>query len=406
VELSEEGLEQFFSFMKPLLDERQRRLMAGAMARALRRGGQKAVATASKMSSRTVLDGTKEVDAGAGPSERVRREGGGRPRLIDTDPNLLQNLDDLVSPEARGDPMSTLRWTLKSTRQLARTLTDMGHQVSSWTVGQLLHQMGYSLQSTAKQLEGTQHPDRDAQFTHIDREATARLHAGEPVISCDTKKKELVVGKKTNGGKEWQPKGTPEKVDVHDFPDPDVPKAVPYGVYDIGSNEGWMEVGSDHDTAVFAVNAIRRWWETMGKERYPEARRLMITADAGGSNSYRNRPWKRELCRLAQETGLDITVCHYPPGTSKFNKVEHRLFSFITINWRGRPLTSYRTIVELAAATTTSTGLKVRAEWDDAVYEKGIRVSDKEMKALPIEHAEWHGEWNYTVKPTAAHART
>ena len=399
MELSEDGLESFFSFVKPLLDERQRRLMAGAMARALGRGGQKAVVAASKMSSRTVFDGTKEVDAGAGPSERVRREGGGRPRLIDTDPNLLQNLDDLVSPEARGDPMSTLRWTLKSTRQLAKALTDMGHQVSSWTVGQLLHQMGYSLQSTAKQLEGTQHPDRDAQFRHIDQEATARLHAGEPVISCDTKKKELVLGKKANGGKEWQPQGSPDKVDVHDFPTPTVPKAVPYGIYDIANNEGWMEVGSDHDTAAFAVNAIRRWWETMGKERYPEARRLMITADAGGSNGYRNRLWKRELAKLAQETGLEITVSHYPPGTSKFNKVEHRLFSFITINWRGRPLTSYRTIVELAAATTTSTGLKVRAEWDDAVYEKGIKVSDKEIKALPVTPHVFHGEWNYTIHP-------
>ena len=399
MELSDEGLESFFSFMKPLLDERQRRLMAGAMARALGRGGQKAVVAASKMSSRTVLDGTKEVDAGAGPSDRVRREGGGRPRLIDTDPNLLQNLDDLVSPEARGDPMSTLRWTLESTRQLAKALGDMGHQVSSWTVGQLLHQMGYSLQSTAKQLEGTQHPDRHAQFRHIDQEATARLHAGEPVISCDTKKKELLVGKKANGGREWQPQGSPEKVDVHDFPTPTVPKAVPYGIYDIANNEGWMEVGSDHDTGAFAVIAIRRWWETVGKERYPEARRLMITADAGGSNGYRNRLWKRELAELARETGLEITVSHYPPGTSKFNKVEHRLFSFITINWRGRPLTSYRTIVELAAATTTATGLKVRAEWDDAAYEKGIKVSDKEIKALPITPHAFHGQWNYTIHP-------
>ena len=302
--------------------------------------------------------------------------------------------------------MSTLRWTLESTRQLAKALGDMGHQVSSWTVGQLLHQMGYSLQSTAKQLEGTQHPDRHAQFRHIDQEATARLHAGEPVISCDTKKKELLVGKKANGGREWQPQGSPEKVDVHDFPTPTVPKAVPYGIYDIANNEGWMEVGSDHDTGAFAVIAIRRWWETVGKERYPEARRLMITADAGGSNGYRNRLWKRELAELARETGLEITVSHYPPGTSKFNKVEHRLFSFITINWRGRPHTSYRTIVELAAATTTATGLKVRAEWDDAVYEKGIKIPDKELKALPIEYADWHGEWNYTVKPESSDAST
>ena len=405
MELSEEGLESFFSFMKPLLDERQRRLMAGAMARALGRGGQKAVVAASRMSSRTVLDGTKEVDAGAGPSDRVRREGGGRPRLIDVDPNLLSNLDDLVAPDARGDPMSTLRWTLKSTRQLAKALTEMGHQVSSWTVGQLLHQMGYSLQATAKTVEGAQHPDRDAQFAHIDQEATTRLRAGEPVISVDAKKKELVVGKKANAGREWQPKGTPERVDVHDFPTPAVPKAVPYGIYDIGADDGWMEVGSDHDTAAFAVNAIRRWWETMGKARYPDARRLMITADAGGSNGYRNRLWKRELSRFAEESGLEITVSHYPPGTSKWNKVEHRLFSFVTINWRGRPLTSYRTIVELAAATTTTTGLKVRAEWDDGVYEKGIKITDKELAALPVTPGEWHGEWNYIVTPNRASDR-
>jgi transposase len=400
VELNEERLEGFFSFMAPLLDERQRRLMAGAMAQALGRGGQAAVVRASKMSSRTVFDGTKEVAGGAGPSDRVRREGGGRPRLIDIDPDVLVNLDDLVEPDARGDPMSALRWTLKSTRQLADALKEMGHQISSWTVGQLLHQMGYSLQATAKTVEGAQHPDRDAQFHHINDEATRRLAAGEPVISVDSKKKELVVGTKANKGREWQPTGSPERVDVHDFPDPEVPKAVPYGVYDLGADEGWMEVGSDHDTAAFAVNAIRRWWQTMGTERYPKATRLMVTADAGGSNGYRNRLWKVELAKLAEEAGLAITVCHYPPGTSKWNKVEHRLFSFISINWRGRPLTSYRTIVELAAATTTRTGLKVRAEWDDGVYEKGIKITDKQLAALPITLSEWHGEWNYTVVPT------
>ena len=399
MELSADALAEVFSFMNAHLDEKQRRLLAGSMAKALGHGGATTVAQASGMSRNTVIAGKKDVEAELEPSERVRREGGGRPRLIDVDPDLLTNPDDLVSPDARGDPMSTLRWTLKSTRQLANALTDMGHRVSSWTVGQLLHQMGYSLQATAKTVEGAQHPDRDAQFHHIDAEATARLAANEPVISVDTKKKELVVGKKANGGREWQPSGTPERVDVHDFPDPAVPKAVPYGVYDIGADEGWMEVGSDHDTAAFAVNAIRRWWETMGKARYPDTRRLMITADAGGSNGYRNRLWKRELCRLAEETGLEITVSHYPPGTSKWNKVEHRLFSFVTINWRGRPLTSYRTIVELAAATTTRTGLKVRAEWDDAVYEKGIKVTDRELAALPIVPADWHGEWNYSLRP-------
>jgi transposase len=397
VELSEESLERFFSFMLPLLDERQRRLMAGAMSRALGRGGQKAVVAASKMSSRTVFDGAKEFDGGAGASERIRREGGGRPRLIDVDLDLLQNLDDLVEPDARGDPMSPLRWTLKSTRQLAKALQDMGHRISSWTVGQLLHQMGYSLQATAKTVEGAQHADRDAQFRYINERSTERLDSGEPVISIDTKKKELVNGRKGNHGREWQPKGSPDRVEVHDFPDPEVPKAIPYGVYDIGADEGWMSVGSDHDTASFAVNAIRRWWQTMGHERYRKAKRLLITADAGGSNGYRNRLFKLELASLAAETGLEITVCHYPPGTSKWNKVEHRLFSFVTINWRGRPLTSYRTIVELAAATTTRTGLKVRAEWDGGSYETGTTVTDKELKALPITPHEWHGEWNYTV---------
>jgi len=399
VVLSEDALQELFSFMGPHLDEKQRRLLAGSMAKALGRGGATAVAHASGMSRNTVIAGKHDVEAELEPSDRVRREGGGRPRLIDTDPDLLTNLDDLVAPDARGDPMSTLRWTLKSTRQLAKALGEMGHKVSSWTVGELLHQMGYSLQATTKTVEGAQHPDRDAQFRHIDAEATACLGAGAPVISVDAKKKELVVGKKANRGREWQPKGTPERVDVHDFPDPEVPKAVPYGVYDIGADDGWMEVGSDHDTAAFAVNAISRWWETMGKERYLDARRLMITADAGGSNGYRNRLWKRELCRLADDTGLVITVSHYPPGTSKWNKVEHRLFSFVTINWRGRPLTSYRTIVQLAAATTTRSGLKVRAEWDDAVYEKGIKITDKELAALPITPDDWHGEWNYTITP-------
>ncbi len=392
-------MERFFSFMSRLLDERQRRLLAGAMARALGRGGQAAVVRASKMSSRTVFDGTREVDAGAGPSERVRGEGGGRPRLIDVDPDLLIDLDDLVEPDARGDPMSPLRWTLKSTRQLARALQEMGHKVSSWTVGQLLHQMDYSLQATAKTVEGAQHPDRDGQFGYINRLAGERLAGGEPVVSVDCKKKELVNGTKANTGREWQPKGQPERVDVHDFPDPEVPKAIPYGVYDVGADEGWMSVGDDHDTAAFAVNAIRRWWQTMGAARYPNARRLLVTADAGGSNSYRNRLWKTELARLAAETGIEITVCHYPPGTSKWNKVEHRLFSFITINWRGKPLTSYRTIVELAAGTTTHTGLRVQAEWDHGYYPTGTKITDQQLDAVPLTGHDWHPDWNYTITP-------
>ncbi|MGH9041609.1 MAG: ISAzo13 family transposase [Acidimicrobiia bacterium] len=398
-------MERFFSFVSPLLDERQRRLVAGAMSRVLGRGGQKAVVVASRMSSRTVLDGAKEFDAGAGPSGRVRREGGGRPRLVDVDPDLLADLDDLVEPDARGDPMSPLRWTLKSTRQLARVLGEMGHQVSSWSVGQLLHAMGYSLQATAKTVEGAQHPDRNAQFEYINGLAGQRLAAGEPVISVDCKKKELVNGRKANAGKEWQPEGQPERVDVHDFPDAAVPKAIPYGVFDVGANEGWMSVGDDHDTAAFAVNAIRRWWQAMGSQRYPNARRLLVTADAGGSNSYRNRLWKLELGRLAAETGLEITVGHYPPGTSKWNKIEHRMFSFITINWRGKPLTSYRTIVELAAGTTTDTGLRIHAEWDQGYYPTGIDVTDEQLAAVPLTGHDWHPDWNYDIAPKPAHRK-
>jgi hypothetical protein len=400
VEVSGEALEQFFAFVNRHLDEKQRRLVAGAMARALGRGGATVVAGAAGMSRNTVIAGRKAVESGEEPTGRVRAEGGGRPRLIDVDPDLLVNLDDLVEPESRGDPMSPLRWTLKSTRQLARALGEMGHQVSSWTVGQLLHAMGYSLQATAKTVEGAQHPDRNAQFEYINGLAGERLSGSEPVISVDTKKKELVNGTKANAGREWQPQGRPERVDVHDFPDPETPKAIPYGVYDVGANEGWVSVGDDHDTAAFAVNAVRRWWQAMGAERYPQARRLLITADAGGSNGYRNRLWKTELGRLAAETGLDVTVCHYPPGTSKWNKVEHRLFSFITINWRGKPLTSYRTIVELAAGTTTQGGLRVCAEWDQGYYPTGVEITDQQLAALPLTGHTWHPDWNYDLAAT------
>jgi hypothetical protein len=399
VELSEEGLERFFSFVNRHLDEKQRRMVAGAVAQLLGRGGATVVAQASGMSRNTVTAGRKAAEASEEPTGRVRREGGGRPRLEDVDPTLLADLDDLVEPEARGDPMSPLRWTLKSTRQLARALQAMGHQVSYWMVGFLLKEMGYSLQATAKVVEGAQHPDRDAQFRYINRLAGERLAAGQPVISVDCKKKELVNGTKANAGREWQPKGRPERVDVHDFPDPEVPKAIPYGVYDVGADEGWMSVGDDHDTAAFAVNAIRRWWQAMGHHRYPDATTLLVTADAGGSNGYRSRLWKAELARLAAECGLAITVCHYPPGTSKWNKVEHRLFSFITKNWRGRPLTSYRVIVELAAATTTETGLRVLAEWDQGYYPTGTKVTDAQLAALPLTGHDWHPDWNYNLGP-------
>ena len=399
MELNEEGLRGFFEFMTEHLDEKQRRLLAGGVARLLGRGGLTAVANAAGMSRNTVIDGAKAFDAKEAPTGRVRREGGGRPRLEDADPTLLADLDDLVEPDSRGDPMSPLRWTLKSTRQLAKALQAMGHQISYWMVGFFLKEMGYSLQATAKTVEGAQHPDRDAQFRYINRLAGERLAGDEPVVSVDCKKKELVNGTKANAGREWQPQGRPTRVDVHDFPDPEVPKAIPYGVFDVGANEGWMSVGDDHDTAAFAVNAIRRWWQTMGTQRYPKAKRLMVTADAGGSNGYRNRLWKAELAKLADETGLTITVCHYPPGTSKWNKIEHRMFSFVTGNWRGQPLTSYQVIVELAAGTTTETGLRILAEWDQGYYPTGTEVTDAQLAALPLHRHDWHGEWNYDFTP-------
>jgi transposase len=399
VDVSEEALEAFFAFMSPLIDERQRRLLAGSVAKMLGRGGPTVVAKASGLSRNTVNDGVKEVEGRAGPSDRVRRQGGGRPRRIDEDPDLLLDLDDLVEPDSRGDPMSPLRWTLKSTRTLASALVAMGHKVSSWTVAQLLDEMGYSLQATAKTVEGAQHPDRNDQFVYVNRLAGEFLAAGEPVISVDCKKKELVghtPGYK-NAGRQYQPKGRPTTAGVHDFPDPEVPKAIPYGVFDVGANEAWVSVGDDHDTGAFAVNAIRRWWQTMGAERYPKAKRLLVTADAGGSNGYRNKLWKFELAKLAAETGLTITVLHYPPGTSKWNKIEHRLFSFITGNWRGQTLTSYRTIVELIGATTTDTGLKVRAEWDEGYYPTGVEITDEQVASIPLARHDWHGDWNYDI---------
>jgi len=400
VEIDPEGLEGFFGFMFGHLDEKQRRFLAGGMARMLGHGGVTVVAAAAGMSRNTVTDGAKAFDAGEEPSERVRREGGGGPRLEDVDEDLLVDLDDLVEPDARGDPMSPLRWTLKSTRQLAMALRDMGHQVSSWKVAELLHLMDYSLQATAKVVEGAQHPDRDGQFLYINRVAGKRIADGQPVISVDAKKKELVNGRKANKGREWQPKGQPERVDVHDFPDKDVPKALPYGVYDLAANEGWMSIGDDHDTSAFAVNTIRRWWQTMGRDRYPDATSLLVTADAGGSNGYRNKLWKVELAKLAAETGLEITVCHFPPGTSKWNKIEHKMFSFVSINWRGRPLTSYQVIVNLVAATTTGTGLRILAEWEQGSYPTGVEVTAAELAALPMTGHAWHPEWNYDFRTT------
>jgi transposase len=399
VEAGREDLEQFFSTVMPHLNEVQRRVVAGAMARALGRGGKSAVAEASGLSRNTVIKAQAEVEAGIEPSERLRAKGAGDKPAIDKQPGLLETLDELVHPGTRGSPMSPLRWTLKSTYELARELSAAGFSASAELVRRLLHQMGYSLQAPAKQNEGTSHPDRDGQFRHINTLAAERLQAGEPVISVDTKKKEI-IGNFANGGTEWQPAGEPTRVNVHDFADRSLgefAKAIPYGVYDVGNDEGWVSVGDVADTAEFAVQSIRRWWETLGHERFPNATKLMITADSGGSNGYRVRAWKFHLARLAKETGLEITVCHYPPGTSKWNQIEHRLFSFISMNWRGRPLTDIRTIVELIAATTTKTGLTVQAAYDPEWYPTGEKISDRAFTAIPLRPHEFHGEWNYDI---------
>jgi hypothetical protein len=398
VEVSVEGLARFFEVVLPHLSERQRRVVAGATAELL--GNKSAVAEASGMSRNTVIKAEAEVAAGIEPSQRQRPPGAGRRPAIETQPGLLEALDELVHPETRGTPMSLLRWTSKSTAHLADELTRNGYRVSADTVGRLLKFLGYSLQAPSKQKEGTRHPDRDAQFRYLNDQAAEHLDGRQPAISVDTKKKEL-VGEYANGGREWQLQGEPERVRVHDFVDPDQGRAIPYGVYDLGHDEGWVSVGDTADTAEFAVESIRRWWRNMGAARFPNATRLLITADAGGSNGYRVRSWKVELARLAAETGLEITVCHYPPGTSKWNKIEHRLFSFITMNWRGRPLISYRTIVELIAGTTTNKGLRVRAERDTDWYETGVKITDSELAAVPVAPHEWHGEWNYTISPTA-----
>jgi hypothetical protein len=382
----------------PHLDERQRRLLMGAEARALGHGGIRLVARAAGVREATVSLGVDELDSGAEPLGRARRPGGGRKRAADLDPGLVPALLALVRPEERGDPMSPLRWTTKSTRNLAGELTRQGHKVGADTVGDLLREEGFSLQGNAKTIEGRRHPDRDAQFRYINEQVTAFQGAGDPVISVDTKKKEL-VGEFANAGREWRPKGQPEATRTHDFPGDSAGKAVPYGVYDITGNTGWVSVGTDHDTAAFAVESIRRWWKAVGGSEYPAAQRLLITADAGGSNGYRTRAWKAGLAALAVETGLEITCCHFPPGTSKWNKVEHRLFSHITMNWRGRPLTSHEVIVQTIAATTTRTGLRVRAELDTSAYDTGIKISDRQMDALPLTRHDWHGDWNYTLRP-------
>ena len=399
MELSSEGLAGFFETVLPHLNEKQRRVVTGAMVVALGRGGQARVAEASGMSTSTVNTATRQVRAGVEVSDRQREAGGGDRPAIEKQPGLLVALDELVHPSTRGTPMSALRWTLKSTYELARDLQTSGYRVSAELVRRLLHQMGYSLQAPAKQNEGTSHPDRDGQFRYINDLASKRMELGEPVISVDTKKKEL-IGSFANGGVEWQPEGQPERVNVHDFADRalgEFAKAIPYGVYDVGNDEGWVSVGDVADTAEFAVESIRRWWNQMGRVRFPEATTLMITADAGGSNGPRVRAWKWHLTKLSAETGLAITVCHYPTGTSKWNKIEHRLFSFISINWRGRPLTDIRTMVELIAATKTKTGLTVQCAYDPNWYPTGERITDRDYAAIPLQPHEWHGEWNYNI---------
>jgi transposase len=380
----------------PHLNEVQRRVVAGAMAVGLGRGGKTAVAEAAQMSRNTVIKAAGEVEAGIEPSDRQRAPGGGDIKAEVKQPGLLEALDELVEPETRGNPMSRLRWTAKSTATLARELVAQGYAVSDDTVGRILKDLGYSLQAPAKEKEGTAHPDRDAQFRYLNDEVTAFLGADEPVISVDTKKKEL-VGEFANGGKEYHPTGEPTRVKTHDFVDKDLGRAVPYGIYDIGNNEGWVSVGDTADTSTFAVEAIRRWWYSMGRARFPNATKLLITADGGGSNGHRVKLWKVELAKLAAEIGLEITVAHYPPGTSKWNKIEHKMWSFISMNWRGRPLVSYRTIIELISATTTASGLTIRAEEDLNYYETGTKVTKAELEAVPLARHDFHGDWNYTI---------
>jgi len=397
-----ESLRAKFSAVLPHLDERQQRLVMAGEARSLGHGGIAAVAGATGVSRSRISQGVAELEAGVPPLGRARRTGGGRKSVTETDPGLLAALLALVEPTRRGDPESPLCWTTLSTRNLADELTAAGHKVGSDTVGRLLHEHGFSLQANSKTLEGVSHPDRDAQFSYINDQAADHLAAGDPVISVDTKKKEL-VGEYKNGGREWSPAGEPDKVKVHDFIDRDLGKANPYGVYDLATNTGWVSVGTDHDTAAFAVETIRRWWNTMGANTYPTASRVLITADGGGSNSSRTRLWKTELATLAAQTGLRITVCHLPPGTSKWNKIEHRLFSHISMNWRGRPLTSHEVIVQTIAATTTRAGLSVHAELDTSAYPTGLTIPDSTMKALSesgtLTRHEWHPDWNYSLKP-------
>ena len=399
---TETSVREKLELLAPLFDEQIRRLWAAAEAQVLGHSGISLVARATGLSRTTIHQGIKDLvklheTKVLEKKKRIRAIGGGRKPIDEYDPTLRRDLELLVDPVTRGDPESPLRWTCKSTRQLAAALLAQGHVVGRQKVADLLAELGYSLQANKKTKEGSaNHPDRDQQFNYINEQATAFQLRHEPVISVDTKKKEL-VGEFKNGGQEWQPKGEPEQVQGHDFPDPKLGKANPYGVYDQSANVGWVSVGTDHDTSEFAVESIRRWWNNMGRVRYPNATELLITADGGGSNGYRVRLWKVALQKFADETGLRISVCHFPPGTSKWNKIEHRMFSHISMNWRGRPLVSHEVIVNLIGSTTTQSGLVINAELDTNLYPKGIRISDEELEAVNLTKASFHGEWNYTI---------
>lgn len=387
-----------YAVIAPLLDERARRLWAAAESQAIGYGGDALVSAATGLARETIRNGRREILEGIGSKGRVRRAGAGRPDIEVNQPGLTQALEQLVDPLTRGDPMSPLRWTCKSRATLASTLSAKGWIVSSTTVGRLLHELGYSLQSVRKSREGDNHPDRNEQFEHINATAASFLRRKQPVISVDTKKKEL-VGEFKNNGREWQPSGTPEQALVHDFPQDAIGKAIPYGVYDMARNEAWVSVGRDHDTSRFAVAAIRQWWKMMGQSAYPDANQLFITADAGGSNGYRTRAWKLELQKLSDDTGLRIRVSHFPPGTSKWNKIEHRLFCHITRNWRGKPLRTFETVVDLIGNTRTAAGLRVKAKLDSRKYRTGVSITRAQMDDLSLRPNKFHGEWNYELCP-------
>lgn len=396
-EVLEASIVAKYAVVAPVLDERARRLWAASESRAIGYGGDALVSAATGLARETIRNGRREIECGVEAGARIRRAGAGRPKVTNAQPGVKEALERLVDPLTRGDPMSPLRWTCKSRAKLAAALTSEGWCISSTTVGRLLHELGYRLHSVRKRHEGASHPDRNGQFEHINRTAASFLRRGEPVISVDTKKKEL-VGNFKNVGREWQPKGCPDEALVHDFPQDSIGKAVPYGVYDMARNEAWVSVGRDHDTPQFAVASIRQWWKAMGRRAYPKARRLFITADAGGSNGYRSRSWKLELQKFANDTGLKIRVSHFPPGTSKWNKIEHRLFCHITQNWRGKPLRTFETVVALIANTSTSTGLRVKAKLDERKYPKSAEVTKAQMTQLKLRREAFHGEWNYELQ--------